>query len=69
MEIKRVEEEIAAKLGSDFEPSTKMTRMMELIQQWRKETPDDKIIIYSQCMYKDHRHFLLINRPCTQCRD
>lgn len=33
---------------SDFENSAKMNWMMDLLKQWREETPDDKVIIYSQ---------------------
>ncbi|KAG8956394.1 hypothetical protein FRC04_004475 [Tulasnella sp. 424] len=33
---------------SDFENSAKMNSMMDLLKQWREETPDDKVVIYSQ---------------------
>ncbi|KAG8909354.1 hypothetical protein FRC01_006993 [Tulasnella sp. 417] len=33
---------------SDFENSAKMNSMMDLLNQWREEAPDDKVIIYSQ---------------------
>lgn len=32
----------------DFESSAKMRRMVELLQQWLDEAPDDKVVIYSQ---------------------
>ena len=35
----------------EFRPSTKMVHMLELIQKWRKEEPNDKVIIYSQCTW------------------
>jgi len=35
-------------LDENWEPSTKMIRMVELIKQWNEEAPDDKIICYSQ---------------------
>lgn len=35
---------------SEFEPSTKMMRMIELILRWKTEAPEDRVIIYSQCM-------------------
>ncbi|KAG8989210.1 hypothetical protein FRB90_002355, partial [Tulasnella sp. 427] len=33
---------------SDFENSAKMNKMIELLNQWREEAPDDKVVIYSQ---------------------
>ena len=51
LEAKIAEEEVADMLkSSDFEPSTKMLRMIELVLKWREEAPEDKVIIYSQCM-------------------
>lgn len=32
----------------DFESSAKMRKMVEMIQEWADEAPDDKVIIYSQ---------------------
>lgn len=32
-----------------FEPSTKMRHMLDTLLQWFTESPDDKIIVYSQC--------------------
>ena len=32
-----------------IEVSTKMRRMLESILRWKAESPDDKLIIYSQC--------------------
>ncbi|KAG8985076.1 hypothetical protein FRB90_004949, partial [Tulasnella sp. 427] len=33
---------------SDFENSAKMNKMIELLNQWREEAPDDQVVIYSQ---------------------
>ena len=52
LEAKLAEDEVAAMVkSSKFEPSTKMVRMMNLVIQWRKEAPEDKVIIYSQCKF------------------
>lgn len=35
--------------ADELEPSTKMLKMLNILQQWYQEAPQDKIIIYSQC--------------------
>lgn len=35
----------------DIEPSTKMRRMLDNIVKWRTANPEDKCIVYSQCVY------------------
>jgi hypothetical protein len=61
-EARLAEEEVAEMMkSSKFEPSTKMAHMMQLILQWRKEAPEDKVIIYSQCPWIYLEHLSIAN--------
>lgn len=51
-DVKVANKELDLKVDIDFDqklpPSTKMIKSLEIIQQWQKEAPKDKILIFSQ---------------------